>query len=57
LSLSVVSSWSYAAGLFQHHPELLKVLYNLPDSVSPPDDPLNAKALSAARLKGTDPDT
>lgn len=23
----------------------------------PPEDPLNSKALSAARLKGTDPDT
>lgn len=57
LSLAVASSWSYAVGLFQNYPELLKVLYNLPDSVSPPEDPLNAKALSAARLRGTDPDT
>ena len=57
LSLAVVSSWSYAAGLFQNHQELIKVLYSLPDSVSAPEDPLNAKALSLARLKGTDPDT
>jgi hypothetical protein len=57
LSLSVVASWSYAAGLFQRNQEYLKHLYSLPDNVSPPDDPLNAKALSLARLKGTDPDT
>ncbi len=57
LSLAVVSSWSYAAGLFQSHQNLLDILYNLPTSVSAPDDPLNAKALSVARLKGTDPDT
>jgi hypothetical protein len=29
----------------------------IPESTSPPEDPLNAKALSLARLKGTDPDT
>ena len=57
LSLAVVSSWSYAAGLFQNHQKLIKILYGLPDSVSAPEDPLNAKALSLARLKVTDPDT
>ena len=57
LSLSVVSSWAYAAGLFQSNTENLKNHYTLPDSVSSPNDPLNAKALSLARLKGTDPDT
>ena len=57
LSLSVVASWSYAAGLFQKNPEHLKHHYSLPDSVSPPLDPLNAKALSEARLKGVDSDT
>lgn len=57
LSLSVVASWAYAAGLFQRNEDNLKSLYSIPDNVSPPDDPLNAKALSAARLKGTDPDT
>ncbi len=57
LSLAVVSSWSYAAGLFQKHSSYLKALYSLPDSISSPEDPLNAKALSLARLKGTDPDT
>jgi hypothetical protein len=57
LSLSVVASWGYAAGLFQTHREYLQAFYAIPDNVSPPDDPLNAKALSQARLKGTDPDT
>jgi hypothetical protein len=57
LSLSVVASWGYAAGLFQKNREYLQALYSIPDNVSPPDDPLNAKALSQARLKGTDPDT
>jgi len=57
LSLSVVSSWAYAAGLFQREPSYLNVHYSIPDSASPPDDPLNAKALSEARLKPTDPDT
>jgi len=57
LSLAVVSSWAYASGLFQKNPDLLKILYSLPNTVSPPDDPLNAKALSTARLKGVDQDT
>jgi hypothetical protein len=57
LSLSVVASWAYAAGYFQSKPEYLKHHYALPDSVEAPEDPLNAKALSQARLKGTDPDT
>ncbi len=56
-SLSVVASWAYAAGLFQSMPDFLKNLYSIPDNVVTPDDPLNAKALSQARLKGTDPDT
>jgi len=57
LSLSVVASWSYAAGLFQRNNNYLQVLYSLPDKVHSPQDPLNALALSQARLKGTDPDT
>jgi hypothetical protein len=57
LSLAVVASWAYAAGLFQRNPDFLKNLYSLPDNVVSPNDPLNAKALSEARLKGTDPDT
>jgi len=57
LSLSVVGSWAYAAGLFQRSTDYLNTHYSIPDSASPPDDPLNAKALSLARLKPTDPDT
>jgi hypothetical protein len=57
LSLSVVASWAYAAGLFQCKLEYLKNLYSIPDNIGSSDDPLNAKALSVARLKGTDPDT
>ncbi len=57
LSLSVVASWGYAAGFFQHNPEHLANFYSIPDNVTAPDDPLNAKALSQARLKGVDPDT
>lgn len=57
LSLSVVASWGYAAGYFQRKKDFIGNLYSLPDLVREPDDPLNAKALSQARLKGTDPDT
>jgi hypothetical protein len=57
LSLSVVAGWAYAAGFLQRSPDYLRHHYSLPDTVSAPDDPLNAKALSQARLKGTDPDT
>jgi len=57
LSLSVVAGWAYAAGLFQRDQGLLNTHYLIPESTSPPEDPLNAKALSLARLKGTDPDT
>ena len=39
------------------HQNYLKTHYALPDSVVAPDDPLNAKALSLARMKGIDPDT
>lgn len=57
ISLAVVAGWAFAAGLFQKNPEFLKHHYSLPDSVSGHSDPLNAKALSQARLKGTDADT
>ncbi len=57
LSLAVVASWAFAAGFFQANAASLVNLYSLPDNVAPPEDPLNAKALSLARLKGTDPDT
>lgn len=58
ISLAVVSGWAYAAGRYQKQPNKLKALYDLPDNVAESDDdPLNAKALSDARLKGVDPDT
>ena len=57
LSYSVTASWSYAAGLYQGNKKALKILYSLPDNLPELDDPLNAKALSQARLKPTDPDT
>lgn len=57
LSLSVVASWAFAAGLFQSSPKNLEILYNLPEKASSKTDPLNAKALSEARLTGVDPDT
>lgn len=57
LSLAVVASWAFAAGLFQRNSAYLTNLYSLTHSTTPPDDPLNAKALSLARKKGTDPDT
>jgi hypothetical protein len=57
LSLSVVASWSYAAGYYARDKKLLSILYSLTDRLGASDDPLNAKALSEARLKGIDPDT
>jgi hypothetical protein len=57
LSMAVVASWAYAAGLFQRYPDFLKHLYSIPDSTTRPEDPLNAEALSKARLKGVDQDT
>ena len=56
-SYTVVAAWGYAAGLFQKKSEYLQTLYGLPDSVNEPGDPLQAKSLSEARLKGVDPDT
>lgn len=57
LSLTVVASWSYAAGLYSINKNLQNVLFGLTDSLGLNEDPLNAKALSEARLKGIDPDT
>ena len=53
----VVASWAYAAGLFQSDTAALKAHYALTDNLGYEEDPLNAKELSQARLKGTDPDT
>jgi hypothetical protein len=57
LSLSVVSSWAFAAGLLQSRTRAkrLKKLYSLPD-LSGDMDPLNAKAMSEARIE-EDPET
>ena len=54
---SVTASWAFATGMFQNNPELLANHYSLVDSVTPPDDPLGASFLQAARLKGIDQDT
>lgn len=53
----VAASWAYASGLFQIYPKHLASHYGIVDSVKAPSDPLNAKALTVARLKGVDPDT
>jgi hypothetical protein len=57
LSLAVVASWSYASGYYSKNSDGLKILYSLVDNLGTSDDHLNAKALSEARFKGTDPDT
>ena len=57
LSLTVVASWSYAAGLYSTNKPNQNILYALTNNLGQTDDPLNAKALSEARLKGIDPDT
>ncbi len=57
ISLAVVASWSYAAGLYSNAKSLQRILYGLTDNLGQNEDPLNAKALSEARLKGIDPDT
>lgn len=57
LSLAVVAGWSYAAGLFSVDPLKKASLYALTENLGKNEDPLNAKALSQARLKGIDPDT
>jgi len=55
----VAAAWAYAAGLLESNPAFLKAHYELTASVgnSGTADPLNAKAMSSARLKGVDPDT
>jgi len=52
----VIASWAYAAGFLQRDPKALNNHYALAD-LDPPGDPLNAKALLNARLKGVDHDT
>jgi hypothetical protein len=57
LSLAVVASWSYAAGLYQKEPSSLDILFGLTKNLGIEEDPLGAKGLSEARMKGLDPDT
>lgn len=57
LSLAVVGSWSYAAGYYTRNKVNQSILFSITDNLGLNDDPLNAKALSEARLKGIDPDT
>ncbi|MBV5314967.1 MAG: hypothetical protein JZU47_16815 [Prolixibacteraceae bacterium] len=57
ISLAVIASWSYAAGLYSHNKNNQNILYGITDNLGVNEDPLNAKALSEARLKGIDPDT
>jgi len=53
---SVTAAWAYAAGYLEtHYPKKLSDHYALSEIEE--GDPLNAKALSTARLKGIDPDT
>lgn len=52
----VTAAWGFAAGLFQRDNEKLTAHYSIPDKVNPPDDPLNAKAMSTAKHKAIDPD-
>ena len=54
---SVAAAWAFAAGLFQQAPQHLQAHYDIVNSVSAPSDPLNAKALLNAKLKGVDPET
>lgn len=54
---SVTASWAYAAGLFQANKTHLENHYAIAMSSTGDADPLNAKALSEARLQGIDPDT
>lgn len=57
ISLTVVASWSYAAGMYAKNQPSKESLYGITSNLGVNEDPLNAKALSEARLKGIDPDT
>ena len=45
LAPSVLSAWSYVAGLLQSHPERLKVHYTVPNPPKGARDPLNAEEM------------
>jgi hypothetical protein len=55
-SLAVVGAWGFAAGLLRNNSTDLALLYDLPKRCVADADPLNAKALGNAKLKGSDPD-
>ncbi len=57
ISLTVVASWSYAAGMYSKNISHRDTLYGITKNLGLNEDPLNAKDLSEARLKGIDPDT
>ncbi len=46
---SVLSSWSYIAGLLQAHPDRLKVHYTVPEPPKGVPDPLNAEEMAKFR--------
>lgn len=56
-SLTVVASWAYAVGFYSSQKTKRAIIYSLTNNLGLEEDPLNAKALSEARLKGIDPDT
>lgn len=57
MSLAVVASWAYAAGFYSKDESKQNILFSITEDLKNNEDPLNAKALSEARLKGVDPDT
>lgn len=55
MAMAVICAWSYVSGLLQRDSERLEKFYDLPRK-SGKDDPLNAKAMTAFKLKGVDPE-
>ena len=53
---AVAAGWAYATGVLQASNRHLANHYSLPDSCAAPNDPLSARALLGARLKGVDPE-
>ncbi|MGA2162361.1 MAG: hypothetical protein ABSG28_09260 [Methanoregula sp.] len=53
---SITAAWAYAAGIYQKNPPILEKHYALANT-GDSGDPLNAKALQEARLKGVDSDS
>jgi hypothetical protein len=55
MAMAIVSAWSYTSGLLQDDPVRLAKFYSLPKK-SGKDDPLNAKGMTAFKLRGIDPE-